>query len=1223
MKRTTMDIATKIWRHARSVALSGFSEIALCAILCLCLAAVGVRADTQTVGGVEWSYDVDAGKVTVTGAEPATGDLTIPATLGGQPVTGIGYAAFRQCSGLTSVTIPDSVERIGDSAFADCTSLESVTLPASVADIADSAFDGCTRLSSYVVADGNAVYSSADGVLFDAAGATLLAYPAGRPGTVYTIPAGVEAIRPTAFRNCTTLATLKVAMGNMAYSSVEGALYNMDGTELRVWPRGKGGGNVVVPPGTLQIGDSVFEDREDLVSVAFPEGLQRIGRNAFRGCRGLTAVELPEGLKRIESVAFCMTGLETVTVPKSVRWIGGAAFASTPLQSATILGGAISGEDGAFVGCRSLETLTLGTRVSAISYWAFANYSFKWAALKTVHAPVSWEGKACPLSGGFFGADFTIVYDNEEDDGEPTEEEEEYEDAWRFQVVDGGAVLGMWSEVGGKVVIPSTLGGCPVTAIADYAFYYGGDVLTSLRIPGSVTNVGSMAFANCNALTALYVPESWEGTDMLDNAWGGAGQPAGCEIVYYDPATVTWQFDVSGGMATITGADPAVGNLEIPAEVDGYPVTAIGAQAFAWCDGLTSVSVPDSVETIHTGAFGWCSALEHVHIGAGVTNMEHWAFISDRALTAIDVAPGNPVLASRDGVVFSKDLETLVLFPVGKGASYAVPAGVVQIGESAFEGCEGLAEVTFPAGLAVIGTAAFSMCKGLTSVVVPEGVTNIEYRAFADCPALASAVLPDSLVHLGEYAFGKYDDWESEFTEELYDTTSVPGVKLVDGWVVYDGYADYPGVLDLSGVRGIADGAFFGGFGIQTVILPDGLRAIGAGTFRACMNLASVTIPDSVASIGDGTFTACGNLTTLSLPDSVMHVGDDVFTDCSRLGTLSVPGNWQGTSKLANAGVPAGCTVVYRDEMLQRVTFDPTGGTCARRSVTCCVGGTYAHFAIPVREGFKFLGWYDAPEGGTRVRVGQVVTDQPERTLWAHWERLSQTVRFNANGGTCTKKSVKCFVGDAYAHFAIPVREGYKFLGWYDAPEGGIRVRVGQVVTDQPERTLWAHWERLRQTVRFDANGGTCAKTSVKCFVGDAYAHFVIPVREGYKFLGWYDAKEGGSRVRVGMTVTADAERTLYAHWQATVAALSITGFSRTSRPAPAARDARPPATECTIRVETVASAVYEVQWTPELGGAWTVLKRWTADADGETTVSVSVPAGEATGFFRVREVAD
>ncbi|MBQ7252837.1 MAG: InlB B-repeat-containing protein [Kiritimatiellae bacterium] len=205
--------------------------------------------------------------------------------------------------------------------------------------------------------------------------------------------------------------------------------------------------------------------------------------------------------------------------------------------------------------------------------------------------------------------------------------------------------------------------------------------------------------------------------------------------------------------------------------------------------------------------------------------------------------------------------------------------------------------------------------------------------------------------------------------------------------------------------------------------------------------------------------------------------------------------------------------------------------------------------------------------------------------------------------------------GGAYSHLPDAERDGYPFLGWFSAAEGGSRVLEGTPVTEEDARTLYAHWG---QTVRFDPNGGTCARTSVKCFVGDAYAHFAIPVREGYKFKGWYDAKEGGSRVRVGMTVTADAERTLYAHWQATAAALSITGFSRSSRPASAARSARPSATECTLQVDAPAGIPFEIQWTPVLGGEWTVLHRWIPAADGESSVPVVLPADSPAGFFRV-----
>ena len=309
--------------------------------------------------------------------------------------------------------------------------------------------------------------------------------------------------------------------------------YSMANGEATITGAEPADGNLAIPAmldgcPVTGIGNSAFDSCEGLTGVTIPASVKRIGESAFRGCSALTSVELPEGLKRIESLAFYGTGLETVTVPKSVRWIGGSAFASSALLSATVLGGAISGEDGAFFGCSSLKTLTLGTRVSAISYHAFANYSARWAALETVHAPVGWEGTTSPLAGGFFGADFAVVYDNAVDDGEPTEEEEEYEDVWRFRVVDDGAVVGMYSAVGGKVVIPSTLGGYPVTAIEDYAFFHDGDVITSLRIPDSVRSVGSGAFANCSVLTALSVPGAWKGTDILDNA----GVPAGCQVVY-------------------------------------------------------------------------------------------------------------------------------------------------------------------------------------------------------------------------------------------------------------------------------------------------------------------------------------------------------------------------------------------------------------------------------------------------------------------------------------------------------------------------------------------------------------------------------------------------------------------------------------------------------------------------------------------------------------------
>ena len=302
----------------------------------------------------------------------------------------------------------------------------------------------------------------------------------------------------------------------------------------------------------------------------------------------------------------------------------------------------------------------------------------------------------------------------------------------------------------------------------------------------------------------------------------------------------------------------------------------------------------------------------------------------------------------------------------------------------------------------------------------------------------------------------------------------------------------------------------------------------------------------------------------------------------------------------------------------QTVLFDPNGGTCKTSSRTAVVGETYTKLASATREGYKFVGWYDAQEGGTRVKIGDPVPPQTERTLWARWEGLPQTVRFDANGGTCKTSSRTAVVGETYAKLASATREGYKFVGWYDAQEGGTRVRVGDTVTPQTERTLWARWEGRPQTVHFDANGGKCSKTTATYIVGEIYSGFKTATRNGFKFMGWYDAKDGGKRVKNGMTVTVDSERTLYARWQATAASLSITGFARTPRPVPAVRDARASATECTLQVSAPAGIPCEVQWTPVLGGEWTVLHRWTPAADGETSVPVVLPADSPAGFFRV-----
>ena len=111
------------------LALSAIRPLAAALAIAAASAAPPALADSQTIDGVEWSYTVDGGNATVTGANPAEGNLAIPATLGDATVTAIGDMAFCNCTSLADMTIPDSVETLGEEAFEGCTALAFLEVP--------------------------------------------------------------------------------------------------------------------------------------------------------------------------------------------------------------------------------------------------------------------------------------------------------------------------------------------------------------------------------------------------------------------------------------------------------------------------------------------------------------------------------------------------------------------------------------------------------------------------------------------------------------------------------------------------------------------------------------------------------------------------------------------------------------------------------------------------------------------------------------------------------------------------------------------------------------------------------------------------------------------------------------------------------------------------------------------------------------------------------------
>ena len=182
-----------------------------------------------------------------------------------------------------------------------------------------------------------------------------------------------------------------------------------------------------------------------------------------------------------------------------------------------------------------------------------------------------------------------------------------------------------------------------------------------------------------------------------------------------------------------------------------YPVTGIEDNAFCYCAGLTSITIPNSVTSIGTNAFYECKSLSSIEIPESVTSIGYGIFSGCRGLTSISVNVGNSTYDSRDGcnAIIRTSTNTLV----SACNKTTIPNSVTSIGIHAFAGCTGLTSITIPNSVTEIEYGAFSGCTGLKSINIPNSVTGIGNYAFSKCTELTSIEIPNSVIFIGSYAF--------------------------------------------------------------------------------------------------------------------------------------------------------------------------------------------------------------------------------------------------------------------------------------------------------------------------------------------------------------------------------------------------------------------------------------------------------------------------------------
>ena len=494
------------------------------------------------------------------------------------------------------------------------------------------------------------------------------------------IPSTITHIGECIFDSCSYLSSIIVAEGNKNYKIVDGVLFSIDETSIIQYPPYKqsGTGNYEIPNTVTKISGGAFFSSK-LSSVTIPDSVKEIGDRAFM-YSNITEIALPDKLISIGEEAFALCYKPTkITIPASVEVIGLNAFYCCTSMNEII----VSSENKNY---KTEEGVLFDKEMKKLITYPICKSGSEYTVPDSVTSLEAYSFFSCDSLERVFIPDSVTQI--------------------------GDCAFYECSNLT-KIPIPKT-----IKSIGERVFE-NCEKLTSIIIPNTVTSIEERAFYCCSEMTSIYIPESV--IKIGNNAFGNCDKLKEITVSddnkYYTTVDGVL-FDKSMSKLICYPEGKEGTSYTIPESVTSLEPYALQGSS------LNTIQLPNKLTLIREGALSYMSGISSINIPENVTDIEPYAFAFS-GLTEIKVDENNKHYSSKDGVLFNKNLSTLIYYPSSKpGTEYSVPNGVTRIEDYSFVGVFSLQKIIIPESVTSMGKTVFFCCDGFIkeiSINKPEG----------------------------------------------------------------------------------------------------------------------------------------------------------------------------------------------------------------------------------------------------------------------------------------------------------------------------------------------------------------------------------------------------------------------------------------------------------------------------------------------------------------------